>query len=239
MTSKLLIIREQRIKKNSRHNKSIKGRKKRKREKFRDSENCRRRLLIDKLKLMLLELREPSRRVRDKHVKEKSLSKQRDKEFKPISRRPDRSNSKRKLLLWLNKLESRERTTCIKSKNKSKLSSKRERLRRIESKPLSTTLTRLEDKLVTMRTSRNKRDLTTLKRVEELERKSIWRGRRSRIFSRLKYRNSKTLVLITNIYTNSTRRLSHSDLLYWLVVHTRQYACIDRTIESISVTNEN
>ena len=76
-----------------------------------------------------------------------------------------------------------------------------------------TTLTRLEDKLVTMRISRNKRDLTTLKRVEELERKSIWRGRRSKIFNRLKYRNSKTLVLITNIYTNSTRRLSHSDLL--------------------------
>ena len=69
---------------------------------------------------MLLELREPSRRVRDKQEKEKSLSKPRDKEFKLILRKLDRSNSKRKLLLWLSRLELKERTTCIKSKNKSK-----------------------------------------------------------------------------------------------------------------------
>ena len=58
--------------------------------------------------------------MKDKQEKEKSSNKLRDKEFKLILRKLDRSNSKRKLLLWLNKLEWRERTTCIKSKNKSK-----------------------------------------------------------------------------------------------------------------------
>ncbi len=69
---------------------------------------------------MLLEPREPSRRVRDKHVKEKSSNKPRDKEFKLIWRKPDKNNSKRKLQLWLSKQELKERTTCTKSRNKSK-----------------------------------------------------------------------------------------------------------------------
>ena len=93
---------------------------------------------------MPLEPREPSKRERDRLGKEKSLSRQRELESKPISRKLDRSNSKRKPLPLLSKPESREKTTCIKFKNKSKLNFKRERLRRIESKPSSITLSRSE-----------------------------------------------------------------------------------------------
>ena len=61
--------------------------------KSRDSESYRRRLLIDRLKLMPSEPRELSRRVRDKPEKEKDLSIKRDREFRPTSRLPDRSSS--------------------------------------------------------------------------------------------------------------------------------------------------
>jgi hypothetical protein len=46
----------------------------RRREKSRDSESSRRKLLIDRLRSMLSELRELSRRVRDKLGREKDLN---------------------------------------------------------------------------------------------------------------------------------------------------------------------
>ena len=106
----------------------------RKKEKSKDSESSKRKLLIDKLKLMPLELRDHLKRVRETPEKEKSSRPQRDKEFRLIWRSLDKSNSKRKLLLWLNRQELKERTTCIKFKNRNKLSCKREKLRKIENK---------------------------------------------------------------------------------------------------------
>lgn len=118
------------------------------------------------------------RREKDKQEKEKSLSMPKDNASKLISRKLGRSNSKRKLLPLPSKPESRERTTCTKSRNKSKSNFKRERLKKIESKHSSTTPTRLEDRFQITRISRSKKDSTTWKRAERLERKSIWRETR-------------------------------------------------------------
>ena len=71
-TIRLLSINAKRIRLNLRPNKKPKEREKRKSVKFRDSVSFRRRLLIDRLKLMLLGLRERLRREKDKPEKEKS-----------------------------------------------------------------------------------------------------------------------------------------------------------------------
>jgi len=128
-------IREIKIRKNSKLNKKLKDLEKKKSAKFKDLENFKRRPLIDKLKLMLWEPREHSRKVREMPEKEKSSRQQRDKEFRPIWRLLDRNNSKKKHPLWLNKQELKEKITCIKFKSRNKLSSKKEKLRRIEDKP--------------------------------------------------------------------------------------------------------
>ena len=80
--------------------------------------------------------------------KEKSLSRPRDNAFKLTWRKLDRSNSKKKLLPWLSKQESKERTTCTRFRNKSRLNFKKERLKRIENRLLSTILTKLEARLM-------------------------------------------------------------------------------------------
>jgi len=67
--------------------------------------------------------------------KEKSSRLLKGKEFKLIWRSLDRNNSKKKHLHWLNKQESKEKITCIKSKSRNKLSSRKEKLRRTEEKP--------------------------------------------------------------------------------------------------------
>ena len=128
------------------------------------------------------------RRARDKPEKEKSLKMPRESEFKLILRRLDRGNSRRKLLPSLSKLESREKTTCIKSKNKNKLSCKREKSRKIESKHSLIILIKSEDKLLKTRILRSKKDWITWKKAEKLEKKSTWNGKRSRIFNKVKYR---------------------------------------------------
>jgi hypothetical protein len=56
----------------------------RKKEKFKDSESSKKKLLIDKLKLMPLEPRELSKKERDKQEKEKDSSIKKDKESKLI-----------------------------------------------------------------------------------------------------------------------------------------------------------
>jgi len=86
----------------------------------RDSESFRRRLLTGRRKLMHSEPREPSKRAREAPEKEKSWKWQRDRESKPISKKPDRGNSRKRLPHWLSRLELKERTTCIKFRNKSK-----------------------------------------------------------------------------------------------------------------------
>jgi len=134
LTNRLLIIKEWKIRKNLRPSKKLKESEKKKSAKFKDLESFKRRQQIDKLKLMPLELREHLKRVRETPEKEKSSRPQRDKEFRLIWRSLDKSNSKRKLLLWLNRQELKERTTCIKFKNRNKLSCKREKLRKIENK---------------------------------------------------------------------------------------------------------
>ena len=77
----------------------------RRREKSKDLESSRRRLLIDRLKLMHLGPREPLRRARDKPEKEKDSNKPRDKESKLISKLLDKSNLLRNNPAWVSKLE--------------------------------------------------------------------------------------------------------------------------------------
>jgi len=72
-TIRLLIINAKRIRLNLRPSKKPKEREKRKNVKFRDFVSFKRRLLIDRPKLMLLGLREHLRREKDKPEKEKSL----------------------------------------------------------------------------------------------------------------------------------------------------------------------
>ena len=131
---RLLSTRGRKTNQSSRLNKKHKEKEKKKSAKFKDLESFKRRQQIDKLKLMPLELREHLKRVKETPEKEKSSRPQRDKEFRLIWKSLDKSNSKKKLLLWLNRQELKERTTCIKFKNRNKLSCKREKLRKIENK---------------------------------------------------------------------------------------------------------
>ena len=208
---KLQSINVKRIRWNLKPNKKLKDLRKKRSAKYKDSESFKRKLLIDKLRLMHSEPREPSRKVREWPEKEKSSSKPKGKEFKLTSRKPDKSNSRRKLLPWLNRLEWREKTTCTKSRNKSKLNSKRERLRRIESKPLLTILKRLEARLAPTRKSRNKKDWTSWNKAERSERKSTWREKRSKISNRPKQTNSRPQEQTISISTSSTRRPCRSE----------------------------
>ena len=84
---------------------------------------------------MLSEARDLLKKVRDKPEKEKSSSRPRDNASKLIWRKLVKSNSKRKLQLWLSRLVWKEKTTCTRFRSKSKLSCRRERLRRIENRP--------------------------------------------------------------------------------------------------------
>ena len=162
----LLNISAKKIKLNSRLSKKPKGLEKKKRGRFRDSVSFKKKLLIDKLKSMPFVQREPSKRVRELPEKEKNLNKPKDSAFRLTSRKPDKSNSKKRHRLWLNKLGLKERITCIRSKNKSRLSSKREKSRRTESKPLLITLIRLEVRLRLTKNCKNKIDWTSWKKAE-------------------------------------------------------------------------
>jgi hypothetical protein len=135
LTIRSQCIKKQKIRKNSRLNKKLKDWEKKKSAKFKDLENFKRRLLIDKLKLMLWEPREHSRKVREMLEKEKSLRQLKDKEFRLIWKLLDRNNSKKKLLHWLNKQESKEKITCIKFKSRNKLNYRKEKLKRTEEQP--------------------------------------------------------------------------------------------------------
>lgn len=76
-TMPLLNISAKRMQLNLRPNKSIKGRRKRKNVKFRDLENFKKKLPIDKLRLMPLEPKEHLRREKEEPEKEKSLNRPR------------------------------------------------------------------------------------------------------------------------------------------------------------------
>lgn len=82
-----------------------------KKRKFKDLESFKKKLLIDKLRLMLLGPRELSRKERDKPENVKDSSTKRDKEFKLILRLPDRSSSLRNNPVSPNKPESRGKIT--------------------------------------------------------------------------------------------------------------------------------
>jgi hypothetical protein len=79
---------------------------------------------------MLLELREPLKKEKDKPEKEKDLNNRRDKEFRLTLNRLDKNNSLRNHQLLLSRLESKEKTTWTRSRNKSKLKCRKEKLKR-------------------------------------------------------------------------------------------------------------
>lgn len=160
-------INAKKIKLNLRLNKRPKGLEKKKRGRFRDSVSFKKKLLIDKLKLMPSVQREPSKRARELLEKEKNSNRPKDNAFRLISRKPDRSNSRKKLPPWLNRLGLKEKITCIRSKNKSRLSSKREKSRRTESKHSLITLIRLEVRLRPTKNCKNKIDWTSWKKAEK------------------------------------------------------------------------
>ena len=95
---KLLSINGKRIRWSSKPNKKLKDSKKKRNVKYKDLENFKRRLLIDKLRLMHSEPRELLKKVKEWPEKEKSSSKPKEYEFRLTSRRLDKSNSRRKLL---------------------------------------------------------------------------------------------------------------------------------------------
>jgi len=80
-------------------------------EKSKDSGNFKKRLLIDKLKLMHSEQREHSKKAKDKPEKERDWNNKRGKEFKLTSKLLDKDNSLRNKPVLQNKLESKEKTT--------------------------------------------------------------------------------------------------------------------------------
>jgi hypothetical protein len=83
----------------------------RKKEKSKDSENYKKRLLIDKLKLMPSAPKELSKKVKDKPEKERDLNNKRGREFKLIWKLLDKDNFLKSKLVLLNKLELKERIT--------------------------------------------------------------------------------------------------------------------------------
>ena len=97
-------INAKRIKLNSRLSKRLKGLEKKKRGKSNVCESSKKRQLTDRLKSMLFELRERSRRAKDKPEKEKSLNRPRGKESKLTSKRLDKSNSLKRHLPSQNRL---------------------------------------------------------------------------------------------------------------------------------------
>lgn len=103
-------------------------------EKSKDWESFKKKLLIDKQKLMPWEPRELSKKVRDKPEKERDLNKPRDKEFKLISKSPDKDNSQKNNQVLVNKLELRERITWTKSKNKNKQKCKKKKSKKAKNK---------------------------------------------------------------------------------------------------------
>lgn len=78
LTNKSLLIKEKEIAKNTRPNLKLKELRMKKKEKSKDSENFKKRQLIDKLKSMLLELKEHLKRAKDKLGKEKDWNTRRD-----------------------------------------------------------------------------------------------------------------------------------------------------------------
>tara|TARA_B110000503_G_C7120612_1_gene402344 strand:- start:522 stop:728 length:207 start_codon:yes stop_codon:yes gene_type:complete len=65
-------------------NANIRDSRMKRKEKSKDSENYKKRQLIDKPKLMLYEPREHSKKVKDKQEKERDLNNKSGREFKPI-----------------------------------------------------------------------------------------------------------------------------------------------------------
>ena len=95
---KLQSINVKRIRWNLKPNKKLKDLRKKRSAKYKDSESFKRRLLIDKLRLMHSEPRELLKKEKEWPEKEKSSSKQKGREFKLTSRKLDKSNSRKKLL---------------------------------------------------------------------------------------------------------------------------------------------
>ena len=83
----------------------------RRRKRYRDSESSKRRLPTDRLRLMLLERREPSRKVRDRPERGRDSSTRNARESLPILKSLDRLSLLRSKSPLPSKPESRERTT--------------------------------------------------------------------------------------------------------------------------------
>jgi hypothetical protein len=77
---KLSVTKKQRTRENMSTNWKSKELRMKRKEKYNDSVNCKKKLLIDKLKLMRLEPSEPSKKVSDKPEKERDLNNRRNKE---------------------------------------------------------------------------------------------------------------------------------------------------------------
>ena len=111
MNNKSLSIKEPRTKKSMKLKLRPLESRMKKRRKSKDFVSSKKKLLIDKLKLMLLGPRELSRKAKDKPENVKDSSTKRDKEFKLILRLPDRSNSLRNKPVSPSKLELRGKIT--------------------------------------------------------------------------------------------------------------------------------
>ena len=87
------------------------SKKTRRRRKSRGSESCRRRLLIDRLRSMHSEPREPSKKEKDRPERGRDLSTKNAKESSLTLKLLDKPNLLRNKRVWLNKLVSKEKTT--------------------------------------------------------------------------------------------------------------------------------
>ena len=92
-------------------NSKFRSKRTRRRRKSRDSESCKRRLPIGKLRSMPSELRELSRRVKDKPERGRDSSTKNARESSLTLKLPDKPSSPRNKRVLLNKPESKEKTT--------------------------------------------------------------------------------------------------------------------------------
>lgn len=111
MNNKSLSIKEPRTKKSTKLKLRPPESRTKKRRKSKDFVSSKRKLPIDKLRLMLLGPRELSRKVRDKPENAKDSSTKRDKESKLILRLPDKSSSLKNKPVLPSKLELRGKIT--------------------------------------------------------------------------------------------------------------------------------
>jgi len=138
---------------------------------------------------MLLELKELSKRVKDKQEKEKDSSNKKEKESQLNSKLLDKDNFPKNNLVLLNRLELKERITWIRFKSKSKLKQWKKELKKKRRRLFKTIKRKFKLKSQPTNLWKSKIDLTTSKKAKRLEMQFSLTETRFKIYRLLNYQS--------------------------------------------------